>query len=111
MKVRVEADGSMEFEITGTGDAAAAVELVRRLRDAAPPAASVSPKGHLFAAALTPKQADTYWILAAHPDGCHYGIVAERLGLTSASANSRCQYLLELGYATRIRGGVYRVTG
>ncbi len=102
MKVRVEADGSMEFDITGNGDAAAAVELVRRLRAAA--GAPVLRD----AASLTPLLLETWEVVSAHPEGCHHRVVAEYLSLTMSAANSRCQELLKKGFAERIGAGVYK---
>lgn len=104
MKIRIETDGTVEIDVNG-GDAQAAVRLIRQLQAEAAPAASVDRP-----AELTPRQAAVYAVLAEHPDGCHYTVVSDRLpGLTQAAANSRCQYLLQLGYAVRVRSGVYRV--
>jgi hypothetical protein len=110
MRVRVEADGSMEFEISSDGDAAAAAELVRRLRDSADAGTAPTPAAR-NAAAMTPAQSATYSLLRRYPDGCHYTAAAAELGLSDAAANSRLWYLSQLGYAERIRGGVYRALG
>ena len=104
MKIRVEADGTIELDVNGS-DADAAVKLIRRLQNETAPAAPPRP---LDSAGLTPMQAETYRILAECGDGCHYTAVQAKLGLTPAAANSRCQYLVHLGYAERIRAGVYR---
>jgi len=102
MKIRVEADGTVEIDVNG-GDAQAAVKLIRQLqREVAPAARKDRP------AELTPRQWEVFAILAEHPDGVHYGMVEEKLGLTAAAANSRCQYLAQLGYAVRVRSGVYK---
>lgn len=103
MKIRVEADGTVEIDLNGSGDAKEAVRLIRQIQGAteARPAARSE-------AALTPAQAATYNILRKYPDGCHYTAAAAELGLSAAAANSRMWYLSQIGYAERIRSGVYK---
>lgn len=106
MKIRVEADGTVEIDLNGSGDAKEAVRLIRQIQgatDVGPTPAARS------AAALTPSQAETYNFLRGYPDGCHYAVAAAELGLSAAAANSRMWYLSQLGYAERIRSGVYKV--
>lgn len=104
MKIRVEADGAIEIDVNGD-NAEAAVKLIRRLQGNTAPAAAVPADS----AGLTPMQAEVFDILVKCPDGCHYSVVKRKLSLSRAAANSRCQYLVKLGYAERIRAGVYRV--
>lgn len=106
MKIKIGADGTLELEVAD-GDGAAALSLIRALQGGKtePEKAESDPAG------LSRIQRDTYEVLAAHPEGCHYTVVAEFLGLTKSQANSRCQNLAHLGYAARIRAGVYQVTG
>ena len=96
-------DGEIIIE-AGEGEAQAAVDLIQTLQG--------RPGRHHDPAALTRLQRETYEVLAEHPeDGCHYSTVAARLGIGRAMAAARCNALRNLGYAERLRAGVYRLTG
>ena len=105
MKVTITPDGTIELDVSN-GDGQAALDLIRSLQVADPPPA---PLQRHDPAALSPIQRGTLEVLQAHPEGCHYTVVAEFLGLSPSVANTRCQAVTHLGFAERIRAGVYRV--
>jgi len=105
MKVTIRPDGSMELDVAN-GDGQAALDLIRSLQGSTATPTKRQPNDP---AALTPEQRKTYDVLTAHPSGCHYTVVAEYLDVSKSVANSRCNYLAGIGYAERIRSGVYRV--
>lgn len=135
MKIRIEADGTVEIDVNG-GDAQAAVALIRQLQtEAATPAARVVPpvptltavpvaaprvRANPFVgsyrqetkdpAPLTPKQRRIYEMIAQFDDGCHYSVLLPELKpMTPKAVNSACNRLCNDGYVTRPRDGVYRV--
>ena len=103
MKITIAPDGTVELLDVTNGDGQVALDLIRSLQAKDPE----KPVTH-DPSALTPTQKQTYEVLEAHaPHGCHYTSVAEFLGIDPSIANSRCNQLRILGYAERVRAGVY----
>ena len=57
---------------------------------------------------LTPKQRIVYDALRNHPNGAHFSILAEELGLPKTVTNGRLQELKRKGVAVRLASGVFR---
>ena len=107
MKVTIAADGTVELEVHN-GEGQAALDLIRSLQAQTVPAPPVAaPSYSRQTASLTPLLREAMDVLAAYPEGCHYTALAEYLGLSPASANSRFQELRKRGFATWLRAGVY----
>lgn len=105
MKITLTDDGSIQIDASEK-EGPAVLDILRSLRNgngAAPVAAPTAPDP----AQLTPLQRSTWDILAAHPEGCHYTVVAEYQNVPGTIAATRYNQLRLLGFATRIRAGVY----
>lgn len=57
---------------------------------------------------LTPKQRVVYDALRNHPNGAHFSIIANELGLTTTVTNSRLNDLKNKGAVIRLASGVFR---
>ena len=124
MKITISPDGTVQMEVAN-GDGQAALDMIRSLQhkdDIVPEQTTLADvmtnvhlvegkdRRHAKAASLSPSQRETYDVLAAYPEGIHYTIVAEYLGVGKSVANTRCQAIANLGLAAyRIRAGVYKL--
>ena len=125
MKVTITPDGSVELEVHN-GEGQVALDLIRSLTAPEQPASSTVDLGTLvhtlhkleptpdpsveILAKLSPVLRSAMEVLLAYPDGCHYTVVAELLGIAITAANSRCQELRKRGLATWVASGVYAPT-
>jgi len=121
MKVTITPDGSVELEVHN-GEGQVALDLIRSLTAPEQPASSTVDLGTLvhtlhklepsveLLARLSPVLRSAMEVLLAYPDGCHYTVVAELLGIAITAANSRCQELRKRGLATWVASGVYAPT-
>ena len=57
---------------------------------------------------LTPKQRIVYDALRNHPNGAHFSIIANELGMTNTVTNSRLNSLKRKGAVVRLASGVFR---
>ena len=112
MKITLADDGSIQIDASEK-EGAAALDILRTLVPGWEPrrqrrtSTSDRTPAAPDPAQLTPLQRSTWDILAAHPEGCHYTVVAEYQSVPGTIAATRCNQLRLLGFATRIRAGVY----
>lgn len=109
MKVRINKDGSMEFDVNNVEEAAA---LVRIAAGAAEPAAAKEKKTKPAknAPELNEIQFKTWSYLVDNDSdtGVHISAIARHLGIKKDNACWWCQTLLQKGYAMRVSRGYYR---
>ena len=113
MKITYTPEGAVEIDVA-EGETQTALAIIQALQGevtkvAEEEAIEEEPVPFDPAVILTPIQRETYDAMAEYPGGVHYNVLAEKTGLDPNVANSRCNALRNLGYAERIRGGVYRL--
>lgn len=70
---------------------------------------AMSPKRGSVTANLTPSERETYEALYTYVEGAHYEVLARKMGITPAAANSRLQSLYVKKLVDRVRSGIYIV--
>lgn len=114
MKVRINADGSMEFDVDNVADAAAVIRLATNKVegiDAEDPVIQVAPRRN--AAELNAAQFKVWSYLVDNDSeiGVHIAAVARHVGIKKDNSSWWCQTLVRMGYAKRVSRGYYRALG
>jgi hypothetical protein len=121
MKLRINSDGSMEFDVDSLVDA---VALAQAARGTAPVQQQIIEqesdrptqlgnnftRSHPGAADMNDVSYKT-WVFLVDNDnevGVHLSAVGRHFGITPSAAQARCTKLMHLGHAKRVRTGYYR---
>lgn len=110
MKVILNLDGSVEFDVDTVEEAVALARTIRNGNGSSPastPKKRPAPQGDAPPSPLSPQLLATWQYLVDHPSGVTIPEIAQEYGLKSAAANYRLASLAKLGLAHRIKAGVY----
>lgn len=127
MKVRINPDGSMEFDVDSVEDAAALVRVATgRRRGRSSRAVSKETPTAKLPLEVPLKVEDnrnnpelntmqfkvwSYLVDNDSDNGVHIAAVARHIGIKKDNASWWCQTLVKLGYAKRVLRGYYRPLG
>lgn len=108
MKVRINADGSMEFDVDSVADAAAVIRLATNKDEPEP---EVEPGRNAPELNTTQFAVWSYLIDNDCETGIHIAAIGRAMGIKKDNSSWWCQTLLRMGYAKRISRGYYRALG